>query len=118
MTTPITRTIQPTSSSIHRLRNIGIAAHIDAGKSTLAERILYHAGVIHHCGDVHDGNTKTDFDPIEREKGITISAAAVPCTWTAVHEEGRAKLFVNEEHRFNIIDTPGHVDFTAEVERS
>jgi elongation factor G len=118
MTTPITRPVHNRNSSIHSLRNIGIAAHIDAGKTTLTERILFFAGVIHECGDVHDGNTKTDFDPIEKQKGITISAAAVPCTWTVVEENGRFKLFTGDEHRFNIIDTPGHVDFTAEVERS
>ena len=108
----------PANSSIHRLRNLGIAAHIDAGKTTLTERILFFAGVIHSAGDVHDGNTKTDFDPIERQKGITISAASVPCTWTPMAEGDRSKLFAGLEHRFNVIDTPGHVDFTAEVERS
>lgn len=101
-----------------RLRNIGIAAHIDAGKTTLTERILFYAGAIHSCGDVHAGNTTTDFSPIEREKGITISSAAAPCTWTQQPVEGMTRLFANMPHRLNIIDTPGHVDFTAEVERS
>lgn len=101
-----------------RLRDIGVAAHIDAGKTTLTERVLYFAGAIHSCGDVHEGNTKTDFDPIEKQKGITISAAAVPCKWTARAERERHKLFADEEFQFNVIDTPGHVDFTAEVERS
>lgn len=101
-----------------QLRNIGIAAHIDAGKTTLTERVLYFAGAIHSAGDVHEGNTKTDFDPIEKQKGITISAAAVPCQWTPQPEAGRHKLFAGKEAQFNVIDTPGHVDFTAEVERS
>ncbi len=105
-------------SATRRLRNIGIVAHIDAGKTTLTERILYFAGVIHSAGDVHEGNTKMDYDPIEREKGITISAAAVPFPWTVQREAGLVKLFAGEEYHFNIIDTPGHVDFTAEVERS
>ncbi len=98
-----------------RLRNIGIAAHIDAGKTTLTERILFHAGAIHKTGEVHDGNTTTDFDPIEQSKGITIFAAAVSCTWSP---GDRASLYVGMPHRLTIIDTPGHVDFTAEVERS
>lgn len=106
------------SPAVRRLRNIGIAAHIDAGKTTLTERVLYFAGAIHDCGDVHDGNTKTDFDPIEQRKGITISAAAVPCVWTPRRDEDRYTLHAGEEHAFNVIDTPGHVDFTAEVERS
>jgi elongation factor G len=101
-----------------RIRNIGIAAHIDAGKTTLTERILFYAGAIHACGDVHDGNTATDFSDIERDKGITISSAAAPCAWTQSHVEGLGRLFAGQPHRLNIIDTPGHVDFTAEVERS
>lgn len=101
-----------------RIRNIGIAAHIDAGKTTLTERILFNAGAIHSCGDVHAGNTTTDFSPIEREKGITISSAAAPCEWTQQAGEGLTRLFADQPHRLNIIDTPGHVDFTAEVERS
>ncbi|QIF00395.1 elongation factor G [Roseimicrobium sp. ORNL1] len=101
-----------------RIRNIGIAAHIDAGKTTLTERILLASGAIHHAGDVHEGNTTTDFDPLERAKGITISAAAIPCAWTPREETGVAKLFAGQRHALNIIDTPGHVDFTAEVERS
>ncbi len=101
-----------------RIRNIGIAAHIDAGKTTLTERILFYAGAIHACGDVHEGNTATDFSDIEREKGITISSAAAPCTWTQRPVEGLTRLNAGHPHRLNIIDTPGHVDFTAEVERS
>ncbi|HEY1081924.1 MAG TPA: elongation factor G [Prosthecobacter sp.] len=101
-----------------RLRNIGIAAHIDAGKTTLTERILFYAGAIHSCGDVHDGNTATDFSKIEKAKGITISSAAAPCAWTQPSGDGLARLFAGIPHRLNVIDTPGHVDFTAEVERS
>ncbi len=101
-----------------RIRNIGIAAHIDAGKTTLTERILFYAGAIHACGDVHEGNTTTDFSDIEREKGITISSAAAPCSWTQQPVAGLTRLFTGQHHRLNIIDTPGHVDFTAEVERS
>ena len=100
------------------IRNIGIAAHIDAGKTTLTERILFYAGAIHACGDVHEGNTTTDFSDIERDKGITISSAAAPCAWTQQPVEGLTRLFAGQPHRLNIIDTPGHVDFTAEVERS
>jgi elongation factor G len=98
-----------------RLRNIGIAAHIDAGKTTLTERILFYAGAIHKTGEVHEGTTTTDFNPIEQSKGITIFAAAVSCTWTP---NERLSLFAGQPHRLTIIDTPGHVDFTAEVERS
>ncbi|MES2505756.1 MAG: elongation factor G [Verrucomicrobiota bacterium] len=101
-----------------RLRNIGIAAHIDAGKTTLTERILFYAGAIHSCGDVHDGNTATDFSQIEKAKGITISSAAAPCAWTQPQVSGLTRLFAGLPHRLNVIDTPGHVDFTAEVERS
>jgi len=106
------------TDSTARIRNIGIAAHIDAGKTTLTERILYYAGAIHSCGDVHDGNTATDFSPIEKSKGITISSAAAPCAWTQNPPQGLTRLFASQPHRLNIIDTPGHVDFTAEVERS
>jgi elongation factor G len=118
MSKPITLTTLKKTRSSKPIRNIGIAAHIDAGKTTLTERILFLTGAIHSYGEVHDGNTKTDFDPIERQKGITISAAAVSCSWTAKKEEGLRKLFEGTEHDLNIIDTPGHVDFTAEVERS
>jgi elongation factor G len=98
-------------------RNIGIAAHIDAGKTTTTERILYYTGLIHRMGDVDDGNTVTDWMEQERERGITITSAATTCYWTQ-KSEGLPKLFDNIPHRINIIDTPGHVDFTAEVERS
>jgi elongation factor G len=101
--------------NVSRLRNIGIAAHIDAGKTTLTERILFHAGAIHQAGEVHDGTTTSDFNPIEQSKGITIFAAAVSCVWTPGQA---ASLYTGQSHRLNIIDTPGHVDFTAEVERS
>ena len=94
-------------------RNIGIAAHIDAGKTTTTERILYYTGVVHKIGEVHDGNAVTDFMEQERERGITITSAAISCKWT-----GRSGPFEGIDHQINIIDTPGHVDFTAEVERS
>src|SRR5438477_9266148 len=99
-------------------RNIGIAAHIDAGKTTTTERILFYTGLIHKIGDVDDGNTVTDWMEQERERGITITSAAVTCFWTQKKEEALAKSFAGIAHRVNIIDTPGHVDFTAEVERS
>jgi elongation factor G len=94
-------------------RNIGIAAHIDAGKTTTTERILYYTGVVHKMGEVHDGTTTTDWMEQERERGITITSAAISCTWTT-----KQGPFAGIKHRVNIIDTPGHVDFTAEVERS
>ena len=91
-------------STLSNVRNIGIVAHIDAGKTTTTERILFYTGKIHKHGDVHDGNTTTDFMVQERERGITIQSAAISCEWNG--------------HAINIIDTPGHVDFTMEVERS
>jgi elongation factor G len=103
---------------LERTRNIGIAAHIDAGKTTTTERILFYTGLIHKIGDVDDGNTVTDWMEQERERGITITSAAVTCYWTQKKEEGLAKSYAGVPHRINIIDTPGHVDFTAEVERS
>ena len=92
------------SVPLEKVRNIGIAAHIDAGKTTTTERILFYSGVVHKVGEVHDGNTVTDWMDQERERGITITAAAISTTW--------------QDHQVNIIDTPGHVDFTIEVERS
>src|ERR1700676_5037729 len=89
---------------LEKLRNIGIIAHVDAGKTTLTERILYFGGSKHKAGDVDDGNTTTDYDPLEAEKGITIQSAAVSVDWN--------------DTQITLIDTPGHVDFTAEVERS
>src|SRR5229473_7718577 len=104
--------------TMERTRNIGIAAHIDAGKTTTTERILFYTGLIHKIGDVDDGNTVTDWMEQERERGITITSAAVTCFWKQKPEEGLFKLFNGLDNRVNIIDTPGHVDFTAEVERS
>jgi len=108
--------------SLERTRNIGIAAHIDAGKTTTTERILFYTGLIHKIGDVDDGNTVTDWMEQEKERGITITSAAVTCFWTQktakAGEDKVYKAFNNIPHRINIIDTPGHVDFTAEVERS
>ena len=103
---------------LERTRNIGIAAHIDAGKTTLTERILFYTGMIHRIGEVHDGATVTDHMEQERERGITITSAAVTCEWVQNSNEGVFKLFEDKKQRINIIDTPGHVDFTAEVERS
>src|SRR3974390_943854 len=105
------------SYTMERTRNIGIAAHIDAGKTTTTERILFYTGLIHKMGDVDDGNTVTDWMEQERERGITITSAATTCYWTQ-KEDGTYKAFQGVPHRVNIIDTPGHVDFTAEVERS
>ena len=96
---------------INLYRNIGISAHIDAGKTTTTERILFYTGLTHKLGEVHDGAATTDWMEQEQERGITITSAAVTSYW-----KGMAKQF--PEHRFNIIDTPGHVDFTVEVERS
>src|SRR5215475_3980737 len=108
--------------TMERTRNIGIAAHIDAGKTTTTERILFYTGLIHRIGDVDDGNTVTDWMEQERERGITITSAAVTCFWTQKStkpgEDTIYKSFATVPHRVNIIDTPGHVDFTAEVERS
>ena len=103
---------------LERTRNIGIAAHIDAGKTTLTERILFYTGMIHRFGEVHDGAATTDWMEQERERGITITSAAVTASWKQIPNEGVFKLFEGENIRVNIIDTPGHVDFTAEVERS
>ncbi len=94
-------------------RNIGIAAHIDAGKTTTSERILYYTGTVHKMGEVHEGTAVTDWMEQERERGITITAAAISCAWVA-----SVGPFKGIKTRINIIDTPGHVDFTAEVERS
>src|SRR5258708_18886144 len=102
---------------MERARKIGIAAHIDAGKTTTTERILFYTGLIHKMGDVDDGNTVTDWMEQERERGITITSAATTCYWTQ-KDDGTYKAFTGVAHRINIIDTPGHVDFTAEVERS
>jgi elongation factor G len=116
--TAILPALSPANSPTRRFpleytRNIGIAAHIDAGKTTTTERVLFYAGVIHKMGDVDEGNTTTDWMEQERERGITITAAAISAGWTT--KEGPwAKI----PHAINIIDTPGHVDFTAEVERS
>lgn len=103
---------------LERTRNIGIAAHIDAGKTTLTERILFYTGAIHKIGEVHDGQATTDWMEQERARGITITSAAVTCEWTQAEEAGVYKAAAGVRHRVNIIDTPGHVDFTAEVERS
>ena len=101
----------PRHTPIERYRNIGISAHIDAGKTTTTERILFYTGVSHKIGEVHDGAAVMDYMEQEQERGITITSAATTCFW-----KGMDKSF--PEHRINIIDTPGHVDFTIEVERS
>ncbi|MEG0688815.1 MAG: elongation factor G, partial [Hungatella sp.] len=101
---------------LERTRNIGIMAHIDAGKTTLTERILYYTGVNYKIGDTHEGTATMDWMAQEQERGITITSAATTCHWT-LHQECKVKPGALE-HRINIIDTPGHVDFTVEVERS
>ncbi|MFZ9186670.1 MAG: elongation factor G, partial [Holophagaceae bacterium] len=101
------------TAPLEHYRNIGIMAHIDAGKTTTTERILYYTGKIHKIGEVHDGSATTDWMVQEQERGITITSAAITATWTP-----QTGAMTGTEHRINIIDTPGHVDFTAEVERS
>jgi len=101
----------PRSTPINRYRNIGIMAHIDAGKTTTTERVLFYTGVSHKIGEVHDGAATMDWMEQEQERGITITSAATTCFWSGIDAQF-------EEHRINIIDTPGHVDFTIEVERS
>ncbi|MEK7104736.1 MAG: elongation factor G [Patescibacteria group bacterium] len=100
---------------LEKVRNIGIIAHIDAGKTTTTERVLFYTGVSHKIGEVHDGETVTDWMEQERERGITITSAAVTCFWTPTYSDIKDKT---KKHRFNIIDTPGHIDFTVEVKRS
>src|SRR5207249_6659365 len=90
--------------NLSKIRNLGIIAHIDAGKTTTSEHILFYSGATHRLGTVDDGSTETDFDQEERQRGITIYSACIPFSW--------------QGHTINLIDTPGHVDFTAEVERS
>jgi len=104
---------------LERVRNIGIAAHIDAGKTTTTERILFYSGVVHKMGEVHEGTAVTDWMEQERERGITITAAAISTAWTRRDPQNPTQPLAGElEHKINIIDTPGHVDFTIEVERS
>src|SRR5207302_5280550 len=101
---PVRAPIMPRLVPLERTRNIAIMAHIDAGKTTTTERILYYTGIAHKMGEVHDGTTVMDYMEQERERGITITSTANVCEW--------------RKHRINLIDTPGHVDFTIEVERS
>ncbi len=100
--------------SLDKVRNFGIIAHIDAGKTTTSERVLFYTGMTHKIGEVHEGETVTDWMEQERERGITITAAAITCFWNPTYMPKGQK----PEYRFNIIDTPGHIDFTAEVKRS
>ncbi len=104
----------PKSIELKKLRNIGVAAHIDAGKTTVTERILYYTGRTHRLGSVDDGTAAMDWKPQEQERGITIVSAATSCFWQNPSDRDASK---NDKHQINIIDTPGHVDFTAEVER-
>ena len=101
---------------LERVRNFGIIAHIDAGKTTTSERILFYTGMTHKIGEVHEGDTVTDWMEQERERGITITAAAITCFWAPTYEAD--KKDTTKKIRFNIIDTPGHIDFTVEVKRS
>lgn len=109
----------PRTVPLELVRNIGIAAHIDAGKTTTTERILFYSGVVHKIGEVHEGTATTDWMEQERERGITITAAAISTGWTRRDPSNPTKPLAGEpEYKINIIDTPGHVDFTIEVERS
>jgi elongation factor G len=98
------------AEDLKKLRNIGIIAHIDAGKTTVSERILFYTGKSHKIGETHDGESQMDWMEQERERGITITSAATTCYWKTNDQ--------NDQYKLNLIDTPGHVDFTVEVERS
>src|ERR1700685_4371911 len=104
----------PRAYPIEKIRNIGIIAHIDAGNTTVSERVLFYTGVSHKIGEVHTGDTVMDWMEQERERGITITSAATTAFWTPTYHAGDKKF----EHRINLIDTPGHIDFTVEVKRS
>ena len=104
--------------SLQMTRNIGIMAHLDAGKTTTTERILYYTGINHKIGEVHDGAATMDWMEQEQERGITITSAATTCYWSHTETQHDPALFKKNRHRINIIDTPGHVDFTVEVQRS
>lgn len=106
--------IMPRTYPIEKIRNIGIIAHIDAGKTTVSERVLFYTGVSHKIGEVHTGDTVMDWMEQERERGITITSAATTAFWTPTYHTGEKTM----EHRINLIDTPGHIDFTVEVKRS
>ena len=108
----------PRDVSLEMTRNIGIMAHIDAGKTTTTERILFYTGVNHKMGETHDGGATMDWMEQEQERGITITSAATTCYWSHSDYQGNPALAKKNRHRINIIDTPGHVDFTVEVERS
>ena len=108
----------PRDVSLQMTRNIGIMAHIDAGKTTTTERILYYTGINHKIGEVHDGAATMDWMEQEQERGITITSAATTCYWSHTETQHDPALFKKNRHRINIIDTPGHVDFTVEVQRS
>src|SRR6056297_3906553 len=115
----------PRQYPIEKVRDIGIIAHIDAGKTTVTERILFYTGISHKIGEVHEGEAIMDWMEQERERGITITSAATTCFWIPTYEskeveddEEMKELKNEHEHRINIIDTPGHIDFTVEVQRS
>ena len=99
---------------LEKVRDFGVIAHIDAGKTTVSERILFYTGVSHKIGEVHEGTTVMDWMEQERERGITITAAAITCFWIPTDSKGDK----TKEYWFNLIDTPGHIDFTVEVKRS
>src|SRR3989338_9574321 len=110
---------------LEKVRNFGIIAHIDAGKTTTSERVLFYTGSQNKIGEVHEGDTTTDWMEQERERGITITAAAITCFWLPTYRSARTdadpsagERGKDDKYRFNIIDTPGHIDFTVEVKRS
>src|SRR5205814_8628222 len=103
---------------LERTRNIGIAAHIDAGKTTITERVLFYTGMIHKMGEVHEGTTVTDWMEQERERGITITSACTTCTWEQRQQPGVYNITQGAKELINIIDKAGHVDFTGGVEPS
>src|SRR3989338_1631069 len=107
---------------IEKIRNLGVIAHIDAGKTTVSERVLFYTGLSHKIGEVHDGAAIMDWMEQERERGITITAATTTCFWVPTYSPDHGKPPSDErrksEYRINLIDTPGHIDFTVEVQRS